>query len=116
MIGLDNTRQLLGVKHGEAEGEVSQKTIEMAKELLRNGTSFVMNCTNTHKLSREKWIKLFDDYDFATKIHYVERPLSKILNQNKNREAVVPEEYILKKLKRIDMPLKTECHEIQYDA
>jgi putative nucleotidyltransferase with HDIG domain len=112
IISLDNFRKELSTRRGHKkdEGLLSQKSKEIAKKYLREGTDFVWNATNTNKDLRSGLITLFRKYKAIVKIIYIERDLEEIFKDNKNRENSVPKEYILKKFKFIDIPNESECH------
>lgn len=114
-ISLDNIRKSMGVGFGEKEGEVIQEAKEMCRKSMRNGQDFVLNATNTSRSTRAKWIRLFRQYGYKIIIHYIEKPMLTTLNNNKNREAIVPEDVIINKFYNIDIPTLLECHELKID-
>ena len=46
----------------------------------------------------------------------IEKPLKQTLENNRNREEVVPESVIYEKLSRLDVPTLTECHELELEV
>ncbi|NME67236.1 AAA family ATPase [Flammeovirga aprica] len=116
MVSLDNIRREnqfdpTNTKHN---GKVIQLAKEEAKVLLRKKEPFVFNATNLTSDLRQKWISLFVDYKAKVRIIYLEKPLKEILQQNNQRQWVVPEQVILKLSKKIDIPQYHEAHEIDY--
>jgi hypothetical protein len=83
---------------------------ERCREFLRSGRSFAFNATNLLRLTRQRWIDLFADYQARIEIVYVEPPLSVILAQNKRRERPVPEKVIRGLATRCEPPTITEAH------
>jgi predicted kinase len=114
IISLDGIRQEMKVKPTDKEGNgrVIQMAKERAKEYLRKNVDFIWNATNTVKSTREQLITLFDTYKAKTDIIFIYKPISEILKQNENRDAVVPENVIHKLLKKLDIPTQIECNEV----
>lgn len=83
---------------------------EFREKAIARDKSFVLNATNTIKDMRKNWIDLFIKYGYRVKIQYVERPLQLIIKSNKTRKVPVPEEVILEKFERLDVPTLLECH------
>lgn len=112
VISLDAVRRELGISPSDNQGRVVQEAKARARFLLRAGTSFVFNATNTVRATRRRWIDLFHQYKAKIKIVYVELPMDHILKQNRKRSCPVPEEVTVKLFNRLDVPDLTECHEI----
>lgn len=112
VISLDQTRTDMDLDFGDNEPAVIQDAKEQCKRLMRSKTNFVFNATNVVKDIRMRWITLFRQYRYKVTIHYRERPLAVMLEANKNRDHVVPEEVILEKVKKIDIPTTMECHNL----
>jgi predicted kinase len=112
IISLDQTRTDLDLDFGDDEPKVIQDAREQCKVLMRNKKNFVFNATNIVKDIRTRWINLFRAYRYHITIHYKERPLDVMLKANKNREKPVPEEVILNKVTKIDIPTEMECHNL----
>jgi len=116
VVSLDQIRKRMGAKHGEEEGEVVNIGREDCKVLMREGKNFVFNATNTIKDMRKNWIDLFRKYGYRIETYYIERPLLDLLERNKKRDNPVPEEIILEKFEKLDVPTLLECHSLIYDV
>lgn len=116
VVSLDQTRLNMELDFGDDEPAVLSDAKEKCKELMRQKKDFVFNATNIHKDIRNRWITLFRQYRYNISIHYKERPLDVILVANKKREHPVPEEIIIEKVKKIDIPTDLECHNLILDV
>lgn len=96
-------------------GQVIQLGKEKAKEFMRSKTSFVFNATNITSDMRSKWISLFTGYGARVKIFYIEVPYKILLSQNHNREFKVPEKVITSMIRKLEIPIPKEAHEIHYE-
>jgi predicted kinase len=110
VVSLDGMRGELEIDPADDQGEVIQVGRERCRELLRSGRSFAFNATNLLRLTRQRWIDLFADYQARIEIAYVEPPLSVVLARNKRRERPVPEKVILGLAARCEPPTLTEAH------
>ena len=116
VISLDQTRIDMDLDFGDDEPSVIQEAKEQCKILMRSKTNFVFNATNIVKDVRTRWISLFRQYKYKVIIYYKERPLKTILEANRQREYSVPEDVILEKVKKIDIPTEMECHDLILDV
>ena len=116
IVSLDELRGELNVDPTDDQGKVAQLAKERCRELLRAGTSFAFNATNTMRLTRSRWIDLFAAYHAQIEIVYLEPPLTKLLQQNRERERSVPEQVILKLAQRCEPPTWLECHSLIMDS
>jgi len=116
MTGFDNVRNELKLKFGKQESLVQRQLKERTKVFMRTGQDFVFNATNTIKDVRATWIRRFRKYGYRIKIHYIEKPLKETMANNRNRDAIVPEEVIYEKFSRLDIPTALECHELERDV
>ena len=114
VVSLDGIRRELGVAPTENQGVVAQAAIEACKNLLRNRTSFVFNATNTLRLTRTRWIRLFKDYNAKIEIVYVEPDWHTLLKQNKERESHVPLRVLEKLANKFEPPTLLEAHQVYY--
>jgi predicted kinase len=112
VISLDDMRDELGVDATENQGQVAQLARERCRELLRARTSFAFNATNLLRQTRHRWIDLFADYNARIEMVYVEPPLSVILDQNKRRKRIVPEDVIVELANKLEPPTWSETHEL----
>jgi predicted kinase len=110
VVSLDDVREELGVEATENQGQVAQLARGRCRELLRARTSFAFNATNLLRQTRQRWIDLFADYNARIEMVYVEPPLSVILNQNKRRKRLVPEDVIVELANKLEPPTWTEAH------
>lgn len=115
VVSLDELRTELGVDPTDNQGRVAQLAQERCKEFLRSGISFAFNATNTTKMIRDRWIKLFADYRARIEIAYLEPPFGEILRQNKLRDDAVPETVIRKLAERCEPPTWLEAHALVDD-
>lgn len=112
VISLDDIRKELKIKATDNQGRVIQEAKERAKKFLRIGKDFVWNSTNTTKRMREGLINLFKDYKSYITIIHINTTINIILEQNKNRDEIVPEKVINKLHRAFDIPLNIEAHEV----
>ncbi len=94
------------------QGQVAQLARERCRELLRAGTSFAFNATNTMQQTRGRWLDLFADYHARIEIVYLEPPFETLLRQNKARSKAVPEQVIRKLAEKCEPPTWIECHNL----
>ncbi len=112
VVSLDSLRDELDIDPTDNQGQVAQLARERCRELLREKTAFVFNATNILRSTRGRWIDLFWDYKARIEIVYIEPPLSKILNQNRNRNQVVPERVIRNLAEKGEPPTLLEGHNL----
>jgi predicted kinase len=108
VVSLDDMREELGVEATDNQGQVAQLARERCREQLRARTSFAFNATNLLRQTRQRWIDLFADYDARIEMVYVEPALSVILDQNKRRKRLVPEDVIVGLANKLEPPTLTE--------
>ncbi len=116
MISLDKFREEHNIspKDTKGTGKVVQMGKEQAKVYCRKKQAFVFNATNIAKSLRHQWIDIFVTYGAKVKIIYLEVDHQTGLQQNKNREAIVPEKIIHKMLSKLEIPCIYEGHEVEY--
>ncbi len=112
VVSLDDIRHELDVDPTDNQGQVAQLARERCRELLRAGTSFAFNATNTMKLTRTRWVDLFADYNAGIEIVYLEPKFDHILRQNKSRSKVVPDRVIHRLAEKCEPPTWLECHQL----
>lgn len=98
----------------KSNGKVIQLGKERAREYMRKQISFVFNATNISSDVRSKWISLFLEYRAKVKIIYLEVPYRQMMNQNRNREYVVPDQVIDKMRYKLELPGFHEAHQIEF--
>ena len=116
VVSLDDIRRKHNLKPDDssATGWAVQEAKEQSKVFLRKGQPFVWNATNITRQMRAQWIDLFVAYKARVKIVYIETPYKDWLRQNTNREHPVPHKVLLRLLSKLEVPLLTEAHEVQY--
>lgn len=116
VISLDSLREKMKVSHGDTQGSghVIQAAKVQAKVFLRKQQPFVWNATNITKQMREQLTDLFFTYRAAVRIEYIEVPYKVLTKQNQNREAVVPLAAIERMIDKLEPPVMSEAHEVNY--
>jgi putative nucleotidyltransferase with HDIG domain len=110
VVSLDDIRGELDVEPTDNQGQVVQLAKERCRELLRSHTSFAFNATNLMRQTRQRWTDLFADYNARIEMVYIEPPFPVILDQNKQRDRIVPEQVIRELAKKCEPPNWTEAH------
>ena len=72
MISLDEIRAEYHIKTIGDQSEVIRVAQERAREYLRKKQSFVWNATNLTTDTRQKWVRLFEQYGARVRIVYLE--------------------------------------------
>lgn len=114
VISFDDTRDELGLKHGENHRLVANTTVEKAKKLLRKKTAFIWNATNIAQDLRKKTLDLLFQYDANVQIVYLEQKPNTLFTRNQQREQVVPDDALERMLKRWDIPKVWEAYQVDY--
>lgn len=112
VVSLDAVRSELEVVATDDQGEVIQTAREQCREHLRAGRDFAFNATNTTRLIRQRWIDLFADYNARIEIVYLEPPINRILQQNKQRSQPVPESVIVRLVGKLEPPTLAEARAV----
>ncbi|HEY8959608.1 ATP-binding protein, partial [Chitinophaga sp.] len=115
VISLDHIRQTMKISPTDKSGNgiVIQAAKEQARIYLREKKSFVWNATNITRQMREQLISLFTAYGAAVTIVYVEVPAAKLLQQNRQREEVVPAAAMERLIRKLEVPTNAEAHELK---
>lgn len=114
MISLDALRTEMGVSHTDDQHGVIRAARELARVYLRRDEPFVWNATSISREQREPIIALAAEYNFRTRIVYVEVPCQVQQKQNKSRAQQVPDAAIQRMIHRWEIPDETEAHTIKY--
>ncbi|MCW3464271.1 AAA family ATPase [Chitinophaga nivalis] len=116
VISLDDIRREMKISPTDKSGNgtVIQAAKEKARVYLRDKRAFVWNATNITRQMREQLISLLLIYEAAVTIVYVEVPASLLLQQNRQREAVVPALAMERLISKLEVPVSTEAHEVVY--
>jgi predicted kinase len=113
MVSLDKLRSELGVDPTDNQGEVVAAAHSLARNYLRQQTAFVWNATNVIRTQRRGLVELFADYGARVRIVYLEVPIDRALQQNKDRQRVVPAAVIDRFRRRMEIPNCTEAHQTE---
>ena len=116
VISLDDIRRKnkLSPTDKSANGWVVQEAKKQAHAYLRKGQGFIWNATNITVMMRFQLINLFAEYGARIKVVYIEKPYSVWRKQNREREYPLPEAALDMMLGKLEIPLLTEAHEIEY--
>ncbi|NSL91050.1 AAA family ATPase [Chitinophaga sp. Mgbs1] len=116
LISLDNIRREMKISPDDKSGNgiVIQAAKALAREHLRAGRSFVWNATNITRQLRAQLISLFTQYHAAVTIIYVEVPASILLQQNRQREEIVPHAVMQRLISKLEVPGREEGGEVVY--
>lgn len=115
VVSLDGIRTELKISPTDksGNGKVIQLAKERAKEFMRKKQNFVWNATNITKQMRSQLIELFESYGGMVTIVYIEVSYAKLVAQNKNRDAEVPQNVIDRMISKLEPPVIGESYEIQ---
>jgi predicted kinase len=116
IVSLDDMRRKLKINYGDTKGngQVIQAAKEQAKEYLRKAVPFVWNATNITLQMRELLIDVVEPYKPRIKIVYVETSYAKLVNQNKDREFMIPQHAVEKMIDKLEVPKLWEAMEVLY--
>jgi predicted kinase len=114
MVSLDELRSELGVASTDNQGAVVAAAHRLARNYLRQQTAFVWNATNVIGTQRQGLVELFADYGARVRIVYLEVPIDQALQQNKERQRVVPAAVIDRFRRRMEIPNCTEAHQLEW--
>jgi predicted kinase len=114
MVSLDELRSELDVAPTDNQGEVVAVAHRLARNYLRQQTAFVWNATNVISTQRRGLVELFADYGARVRIVYLEVPIDRALQQNKDRQRVVPAAVIDRFRRRMEIPNCTEAHQLEW--
>lgn len=116
MVSLDKLRKQMHISPRDAQGAVICAAREQAKEYLRKKQSFVWNATNLTPVIREKQVRLFEGYDAAVRIVFLETGWEEEIRRNKQREKEVPEQVIEKMLRDLILPEQGEARYVEWNC
>lgn len=116
VISLDTYRRKLKISPTDKQG--TSRVVHMAKEeakaLLRSRTSFVWNATNLTRQLRQQLVDLFTTYKARVRLVYVEVPYRQLVQQNRERDHVVPSDVLQRMMERLEIPAVWEAHQVDY--
>lgn len=112
-VSLDDIRQTLKIKPDDKDGQgkVIQEAYRQAKAYAGKKQSFVWNSTNLTQELRSKLISTLMPYNPYFKIVYFETSRQTVA---KHRRDTIPKAALEKMYRNLDMPLRTEVHEVEY--
>ena len=114
IVSLDRIRRELKIAPTENQGVVAQRAKDLCREHLRAGQAFTFNATNTMSVTRARWLKLFQEYDARIEIVYLEPAWNRLLQQNRERDHVVPESALERLADKLEPPTWLECHDLKF--
>jgi predicted kinase len=112
MVSLDRLRQTMGISPTDKQDAIVRAGKDLAKAYLQSEMPFVWNATNIVKPIRSGLIQLFASYHARIRIVYLEIPIERVLKQNRDRKAAVPNAVIHKFRDRFEIPNLTEAHQL----
>jgi predicted kinase len=114
VISLDELREEMDVSPDANQGAVVNEARDRARELLRQGRSFVWNATNLSRQLRGQVLSLCLSYQAHVRIVYREVPADVLFAQNRQRVRRVPEAVIEHLLDKWEVPDLTEAHRVEW--
>lgn len=116
LVSLDNIRRKHKLKPEDksANGWVAQEAKEQARVYLRAKQNFVWNATNITLQMRSQLIALLSGYRARVRLVYVEKPYKTWIRQNGSRAEMVPQQVLKKMLGKLEIPGRSEAHEVIY--
>lgn len=116
VISLDDIRKEMKIKPEENQGAVLQRARDMARELLRNHTSFIWNATSLTEEIRIGQISLFEEYGANVHCVFLEAEWNENIKRNSEREAFVPPRVVESMLERMEPPMPYECALVSWES
>lgn len=114
VISLDALREELDAPASGDQGAVVHAAREQAREHLRRGQSFVWNATSLSRDLRARIIELAAAYHARVRIVFLDTAYRRLLRQNRDRRAVVPQAVIEKMTRLWQPPDLTEAHRVDW--
>ncbi|WP_433053523.1 AAA family ATPase [Dactylosporangium sp. CS-033363] len=114
VVSLDGLRAELKVRPTDDQGPVIAAAYARARELLRAGTAYVWNATNTTRALRSRSIGLAADYGARVEVVSVEAPPDVVHRRNRERARTVPPAVIDRMARRWEPPDPTEAHAVRW--
>lgn len=114
VVSMDAIRARRDIEPADNQGAVRHEALEQARVYLRRAQPFVWNATNLLAQRRRQLIDLFDEYRARTRIVYVEASCSRLFEQNRAREQMVPERVIHGMMRMWEVPDATEAPQVEY--
>jgi putative nucleotidyltransferase with HDIG domain len=114
VVSLDKLRIEMGISPTDEQGAIVNAGRDLAKGYLQSETPFIWNATNIVKPIRSGLIRLFAGYGARIRIVYLEVPIDRVFQQNRDRKAQVPTAVIHRFRDRLEIPDVTEAHQVDY--
>jgi len=114
VVSLDAIRAELKEPATGNQGRVIQAAQERAREHLRAGQDFVWNGTNVTRQTRGRVLRLLRDYGARIEAVYLEPAPDVLAQQNRARDAVVPDGVIDALARKMEPPAHGEVHKVHY--
>ncbi len=114
VVSLDALRKTMGVSPTDKQGGVAQAAKEQARKYLRAKQPFIWNATNLTEAMRSKLVGLFEDYNAAVRIVYLETGWEENLRRNANRADAVPEHVVEDMLGKLIPPQRWEAQYVEW--
>ncbi len=118
IVSLDDIRKQHKLKPSDksTNGWVAQQAKEQARIHLLAKQHFVWNATNITLQMRTQLIDLLIDYKASVRLIYIEQPYKVWQKQNASRQAMVPGNVMIKLLHKLEVPMLSEAHIVQYEV
>ena len=113
-VSFDDARAELGLKHGENDGQATQRALANARMHLRKQVPFIWNATFLSREMRQRPAKLVADYYGELHAVCLECPPQELYRRNQARKAHVPEAAIEQMLRRWEPPCLDEVCSITF--
>lgn len=110
VVSMDEVRSEMGIDPTANQGAVAQAARDACQKYLRERTSFAFNATNLIPQTRDRWIRLFDEYGAHIELVYLEPPMDRLLRQNSERQDGVPKEVITRLATKCEPPDRLDAH------
>ncbi|UCE02912.1 MAG: AAA family ATPase [Candidatus Latescibacterota bacterium] len=114
VVSLDAIRHEMGVTPDADQGPVVAAGRQRARELLRQGTSFVWNATNLSRRIRRQCIDLFADYGARVRIVYLEAAPETLRQRNQSRAMPISNRVLERMLLHWEVPNRIEAHDVEW--
>ncbi len=114
VVGFDDAREALGLKHGKNEGAVMHFAVDQAKALLRDGRPFVWNATHLSRQMRAKTLDLLFAYGAEVNVVYLEAAEPAIMARNRKRDTSLTNAALERMLHRWEVVSPVEAHSVTY--
>jgi predicted kinase len=101
VVGFDDAREELGLRHGKNDGLAAHR-------------DFVFIATHLSRQRRERSIDLLLSYGAEVEVAYLEQAEAELLRRNSRRDSTLPNAAIGRMLHRWEVVLPTEAHSVLY--